>query len=72
MNELFDYPAVKSLVLLITIMAGVYFVAFEIGIFFFRDKELRTFWLKVWFIGTGLIGVVLWLILTFWENEHFK
>jgi uncharacterized membrane protein YgaE (UPF0421/DUF939 family) len=63
---------IKSVGLLITITVGVLIGTYGITVFFWRDKELRKFWLKVWLAIVGVISLAFWIILIFWENEHFK
>ncbi len=62
----------KSIGLLLSIAVGFFIGTYGITLFLLRDKELRKFWLKIWLAFSVNIIVLVWLILIFGENEHFK
>jgi hypothetical protein len=61
-----EQPIIKSIGLLLAISVGVFIGTYEIAEFFLKESEFRKFWLKVWLVISGKIGVALWLLLLFW------
>lgn len=70
MNIIIENSIIKSIVLLVIISVGVLIGTYEVAEFFLKEAKFRKFWLKVWFVVAGITGVVLWLILLFWENKE--
>ena len=67
MNDIFEIPAIKSIGLLIIISVGVLIGTYEVAEIFLKEAKFRKFWLKVWFIVSGILGVAFWLLLLFWS-----
>jgi predicted membrane protein len=62
----------KSIGLLVIIIIGVFVGTYEVALFFLQENKYRKFWLKVWLMLSIVIGIFFWVILIFWENDHFK
>jgi hypothetical protein len=62
----------KSIGLLIIIIIGVFVGTHEVAGFFLQGNKYRKFWQKVWLMLSIVIGISFWVILIFWENDHFK
>jgi uncharacterized membrane protein HdeD (DUF308 family) len=72
MDTIFELPILKSIGLLVIIILGVFIGTHEVAEFFLKEKKHRKFWLKVWLVVSGIIGLAFWLILLLWGNDKFS
>jgi hypothetical protein len=60
------YAIIKSISLLVIIVAGTILGLYEAFSFLFIEKENRKFWIKACVIIGAVVGLIFWVILIGW------